>query len=92
MAPLPETIVDLIASLHPTPRAWLLNSALAPHLDAFGAHLRRGRYAAGTIKDYVTGIAHFAHWMTQCDLSVQMLDLAMKDRAPDSLLAFLKTL
>jgi integrase/recombinase XerC len=66
--------MDVTATLHPTPRAWLLNSALAPHLDAFAAHFQRGRYAASTIQGYVNGIAHFAHWMTQCELSVQMLD------------------
>ncbi len=89
-----------IASLHVTLKGRLVNSALTPHLDAFAAHLERGRYAANTTKGYVAGIAHFA-----CSVEA---DLAMKDRAlarlqepdtkirryhaPDSLLAFLKTL
>ena len=63
-----------IASLHATPKAWLVNSALAPHLDAFAAYLKGGRYAANTTKGYVAGIAHFARWMTQCCLPVQLLD------------------
>lgn len=66
--------MELITSLHPTHKAWLLNSALAPHLTAFIAQLRRGRYATSTTKGYITGIAHFARWMTQQDLPVQRLD------------------
>lgn len=56
--------MDHFASLHPTPKAWLLNSSLAPHIDAFGEQLRRGRYAGNTIRNYNAGLAHFAHWMT----------------------------
>jgi len=63
-----------IASLHPTSQAWLRNSALAPHIDAFAAHLESGRYATTTTKSYIAGIAHFARWMTQCCLPLQMLD------------------
>lgn len=66
--------MELIASLHPTPKAWLANSSLAPHLDAFVARLKHGNYAANTTKRYVAGIAHFARWMTQCDFPVQRLD------------------
>lgn len=66
--------MELIVSLHTATKTRLLTSALAPHLDAFTAHLRRGGYAANTIKGYVAGIAHFAHWMTQRRLAVQVLD------------------
>lgn len=66
--------MELTASLHATPKAWLVNSTLAPHFDAFTAHLRRGRYAVNTTRGYIAGIAHFAHWMTQNDLPVQVLD------------------
>jgi integrase/recombinase XerC len=78
--------MELIVSLHAAPNAFLLTSALAPHLDAFTAHLRRGRYAANTIKGYVSGIAHFASWMTQRRLPVQLLDEhAVKDFLGDHL-------
>ncbi len=63
-----------IITLHATPNAWLINSVLAPHLDAFIAHLQRGRYAATTTRGYVAGIAHFAYWVTQSNLPVQVLD------------------
>lgn len=69
--------MDPIASLHGTPKAWLLDSALAPHLDAFATHLVSGRYAANTTKGYVASIAHFARWMTRCYLPVQLLDERM---------------
>jgi site-specific recombinase XerD len=63
-----------IITLHATPNAWLTNSVLAPHLDAFIAYLQSGRYATGTTSGYLRGIAHFAYWMTQNNLSVQALD------------------
>lgn len=66
--------MELIKSLHPTHKAWLLNGALAPHVDAFNERLRRGRYAASTNSRYVSCIAHFARWMTQQYLPVQSLD------------------
>ena len=61
-------------TLQATPNAWLINSVLAPHLDAFTAHLQSGRYAVNTTRSYVAGIAHFAYWMTQSNLPVQVLD------------------
>ena len=66
--------MDLIAAPHPTHQAWLLQSALAPHLDAFNAHLSRGRYAAITTTTYISCLAHFALWMKHCDLVVASLD------------------
>ena len=61
-------------TLQATSKAWLINSVLAPHLDAFTAHLQIGRYAVNTTRSYVAGIAHFAYWMTQSNLPVQVLD------------------
>lgn len=66
--------MDPTTSLRTTPQGWLLNSVLAPHCVAFDAHLRRGRYAATTVKGYLAGIAHFARWMTQCYLPVRLLN------------------
>jgi len=63
-----------IITLHATPNAWLTNSVLAPHLDAFIAYLQRGRYAAETTGGYLNGIAHFAYWITQINLPLQVLD------------------
>jgi site-specific recombinase XerD len=66
--------MDPTTSLHATPQSWLLNSVLAPHAVAFAAYLKRGRYAATTVKGYLAGIAHFARWMTACYLPVHLLD------------------
>lgn len=56
--------MDCVASLHPTPQAWLRDSALAPHVDAYAEHLRKGRYATNTTSRYLSCISHFAHWTT----------------------------
>jgi len=66
--------MNTITSLHATPKAWLLNSVLAPYAETFAARLERGRYAANTTTSYLGGIAHLARWMTQCGLSVRRLD------------------
>jgi len=66
--------MDFVASLHPTPQAWLRYSALAPHIDAYGAYLRQGRYATNTTRGYLNCVAHFAHWITQSLLPVDLID------------------
>jgi integrase len=66
--------MNLIASHRSTLKISLLTSALSPHLDAYMARLRHGRYATITTQRYVAGIAHFAGWMAQCDLPVELLD------------------
>ena len=66
--------MDKLTSLHATSKAWLLNSVLAPHAEAFATRLEQGRYAANTASKYLYGIAHLARWMTQCGLPVRLLD------------------
>lgn len=66
--------MDFVTSLHPAPQAWLRNSPLAPHIDAYGAYLRQGRYATNTTRGYLNGVAHFAHWITQGHLPVDLID------------------
>ena len=63
----------IIESLPSTPKAWLLNSALAPYLESYCAHFRLGRYATTTSVSCVAGLAHFARWMTQCGLAAEQL-------------------
>jgi integrase len=74
MTPLLEIIMNFVPSLPAVPSAWLHNSPLAPHLDAFAAHLADGGYSAQTTRSHFLGIAHFGRWMTQCALPVSMLD------------------
>lgn len=66
--------------LHPNPRGWLLESDLAPHVDAFVDYLRQGRYANNTTRRYLVCIAHFARWISQCHLIIEQLDEAAVSR------------
>jgi integrase len=50
--------------IQPQPRAWLERSVLQLRVQAYGEHLQRGRYAAGTQRVYLCCVAHFAHWLT----------------------------
>ena len=42
--------MSFVPSLPAVPNAWLHNSPLAPHLDAFAAHLADGGYSAQTTR------------------------------------------
>lgn len=63
--------------LHHSSTGWLLDSQLAPYVDAFKHHLTEGRYASHTAGTYVACIAHFAHWSTVCQLDIHRLDEAV---------------
>ncbi len=54
--------MDAFDSIHPVPAAWLRASALAPYVPAYLCHLIERRYASGTVRMYLCGIAHFARW------------------------------
>ena len=54
--------MDAFDSIHPVPAAWLRASALAPHVPAYLCHLIERRYASGTVRMYLCGVAHFARW------------------------------
>ena len=66
--------MDYIASLHPTPQAWLRDSALAPYVNAYAVYLSQGRYSASATSRYITCIAHFAHWTMQGFVPVHLID------------------
>ena len=66
--------MDSTHHLHSNPKGWLLDSALASHVDAFVERLRQGRYAQTTIQRYFVCIAHFARWMNKSRLAVKKLD------------------
>lgn len=55
--------MDMFASLHPVPAAWLRDSSLAPHIPDYWHRLARRGYADHTARMYLYGVAHFAHWM-----------------------------
>ena len=61
-----EITMDLIRSMHPLARAWLLDGPLSSYIEAFQALLERGRYAEGSSAAALRAWSHFAHWMTKC--------------------------
>ncbi len=61
-------------SAHHHTTSWLLESQLAPYVDAFMLHLFDCRYASNTINNYLAGLSHFAHWTTLCNIEVKSID------------------
>jgi len=60
--------------LHRRPTDWLYEGPLAPYVEAFTHYLSKRRYAPHTIDTYLSCIAHFARWMSQCRLDAQCID------------------
>lgn len=56
---------------------WLLESQLAPHVDALMLHLLDCRYASNTVDNYLAGLTHFARWISQCNIDVKSIDEAL---------------
>jgi site-specific recombinase XerD len=67
-------------TLSATPKAWLLNSVLAPHAGSFVAHLKHGHYSPATSRVYLGSLAHLARWMNQCCLPLRLLDESAIER------------
>lgn len=51
-------------------KATLLNTLLAPYVDAFSDHFTRGNYASVTVADYYRCFTRFAHWVKQSSLNI----------------------
>ena len=52
---------------------WLLESQLAPYVDALKHYFTQGGYASSTAATYIACIAHFAHWLTQYGIDVHRI-------------------
>jgi len=63
--------------------SWLLESQLAPFVDAFMLHLFDCRYASNTIDNYLAGLTHFAHWLTQSHIDVKHINEKLIQRFLD---------
>lgn len=72
--------MDPLSSLSATPKAWLLNSVLAPHAGTFVAHLKQGRYSPTTRRTYLGSLANLARWISQCRLPLRLLDESAVER------------
>ncbi len=68
---------------HRRPTDWLLDSPLAPHVDALTQYLSERRYAPYTIAATLGCVAHFGRWMSQCRLDVHRIDEEMVRRFLD---------
>jgi integrase/recombinase XerC len=62
---------------------WLLESQLTPHVDALMLHWLDCRYASNTINNYLAGLAHFAHWISLCNIDVKGIDETLIERFLD---------
>ncbi|MFA5172717.1 MAG: site-specific integrase [Sulfuriferula sp.] len=63
--------------------SWLFESPLAPFVDAFMLHLFDCRYASNTIDNYLAGLTHFAHWLTQSNIDVKHINEKLIQRFLD---------
>jgi len=50
---------------------WLFESQLSCHVDALMLHFLDCRYASHTVDNYLAGLTHFAHWISQCKIEVK---------------------
>lgn len=81
--------MDLIRSMHPLARAWLLDGPLSSYVEAFQALLERGRYAEGSSAAALRAWSHFARWIAlwlghESPATTHQYvdaDLAMKEKA-----------
>jgi site-specific recombinase XerD len=67
-------------SIHPPhlyPNHWLLDSVLAPHIDAYVALLKSGSYSSRCTSRYLACIAHFARWITLIRLALSKINEAV---------------
>ena len=59
---------------------WLNASPLRPHADALFGFLHRSGYGHNTCLVYRSCIAHFAHWMTESDIQLSLLNETIVDQ------------
>lgn len=72
-----------IESFHPVPAGWLRDSDLAPFIPSYLSRLVQQRYAPNTVRMYVYGVAHFAHWIRRRRVEVGNLDREVVRRFVD---------
>jgi site-specific recombinase XerD len=66
--------MDVFDSLTALAAARLRASAFAPFVQPFRDRLSERRYSAGTARQYLNCIAHFAHWSRRRRIALQTLD------------------
>jgi len=53
---------------------WLLDSPLAPYVEAFTHYFTERGYAPRTIANNLGCVSHFARWMGQCQMDIHRID------------------
>ena len=79
--------MDAFALIHPVPATWLRDSALASFVPSYLRSLVEQHYSAGTTRQYLCGVAHFARWMRQrrlaaCDLEGDVVRRFLDEHLP----------
>lgn len=75
--------MDAFEPLHPVPATWLRDSDLAPIVPTYVRRLVKRDYAARSVRMYVYGVAHFAHWTRRCRIGVRDLSDVVVQRFVD---------
>src|SRR5664280_1494276 len=69
-----ETAMNLIHYSQQKTLRWLVDSALAPHIDAYVAYFESGHYPPNSIRRYLACISHFARWMKRRRLVISNIN------------------
>jgi integrase/recombinase XerC len=69
-----ETAMNMIYYSQQKTLRWLVDSALAPHIDAYVAYFESGRYPPNSIRRYLACISHFARWMKRKRLVISNIN------------------
>jgi integrase/recombinase XerC len=69
-----ETAMDLLHYSQQKNLRWLVDSVLAPHIDAYVAYFESGRYPPNSIRRYLACISHFAQWLKLSHLVVSNIN------------------
>lgn len=75
--------MDLTKQLHHKLPEWLFESPWVVHIEALTDHFAERRYASATVATYVACVAHFARWMSCCQLDIAQIDDDIIDRFLD---------
>lgn len=76
-------MVESAHSLSTLAHPWFADSPLSTHVDAYVRYLSERGYAAGTIKAYFNGVAHFARWSRIQQVGLADIDEALINRFMD---------
>lgn len=75
--------MDAFEFFHPVPAGWLRDSDLAAFVPSYLRRLVERHYAPNTVRMYVYGVAHFAHWIHRRRVDLRNLDREVVRRFVD---------